>query len=143
MSGASAALEVLRKAGLKVSPSRTKSAAQEEKQSTLATRFGMVDLITTDDGKFVCTMYFDDKDQPMVILETTWQQPLTQRYALSSFILCLAQGRDFHAQMFDGDPCERISLRDVARITERAMSLLPGYGEFEIKFTEHDYSIPF
>jgi hypothetical protein len=137
MSKASEALDVLRAAGLKVTTERT-----HIKEFSLAERLGTMELCESDDGMFSFALGFES-DQPVIVIRTEEHFPRRQEYFLASFILCLARGRNFYVQMLEGEESERISLRDVARIVERAMTLLGPIGEINISFSELDTSIPF
>ena len=137
MSGAKAALEVLRQAGLKVEINR-----EPVDPRTPVERFGSVWLMDIEDGKFKAELAFQD-DQPVVILSSQKLLPRFQTYYFASFIASLARNRDFHVQMLEGAPTERISMRDVHVLVERGMSLLDKLGTMEARFTEYDPDLPF
>ncbi|MEX3914848.1 hypothetical protein AB4Y43_01190 [Paraburkholderia sp. BR10872] len=134
MSGATAALEILRQKGMKVRADR-----QPVDTRTTLEKFGTVWLI--DFEAFSAELSFH-KNQPAVTLITHDQLPLRKTYSLASFISVLCRNHDFFAQMVDGSEPRRISLVRVHDLVERAMYYLDDVGIVEAVFQEHP-EIPF
>ncbi|WP_017776676.1 hypothetical protein [Paraburkholderia kururiensis] len=129
----SAALDALRKSGMKVSTDR---------MPVISPNW----LFVIHVPKFEVYLDLGDNKKaqvPLIQLIPEAQFPKRIAYHLVQFVECAIKRHDFWVQMLEGDPSERIPLSDVQKIVEAAWLACDAHGEMGMTFLPRDPDLPF